>query len=416
MSSLWASAALAEDSKVFSLREAQTRALRGRPELVAQAALLRAADAQVELASVSRRPRSAAVVEVTAAPGGELVEIEDPEGRLVRVPGTRPLGGDAFAPIFRLGATAGVDWQVFDFGRSEALKRAAKSERAAQAAQRARTRHELLNAVNAAYLGWLEADQHLKIINDSLTRARARVDRLKAEQEVGELSASEVLPARYAAAAAEMKAGVAEQVRRQSWLALSEAVGADLPEGVKPDLSLLDSPMTAQTPPSEESELRARAEAARARSEAAQRAGRPSVGLKAEVGVRLQQTTVIPVYRGAVVVNVPFFDGGERDARSRAAQAEADALLAQAGAIAQARIRQQQRRKANEDGNEARLRSARQLYEIAQLIQGDVEARMKEGLASADELELADDRVARAQIEWLNAQLERIRLSLRVEY
>lgn len=421
---------------VLTLEEARTWALKGRPEMASYEARVKAAEARVRVAGSAIKPRSSASVEALASPGGQLIEVYQVSGRnadgsprldsenIATVSGRPTLGDEdslqALEPVMRFRGRVGLEWQALDFGRTAAVTRAARAEKAARAAEMATNRDELLDAVDDAYFVWLGAVKHFELLRDSVLRAERRAKDLEEKQEIGVISESDILPVRYSVTLTKLRAAAGRKTVRRSLLALQVAVGLNqkLPIHAYPDMNLLEKPPESRDVSDPQLIYSAQAKAARSRALAASRALMPSLGLKGALGFGLQSEfsgsagapAAFPYYEVGLVFSIPVWDGGKKRGEADAAEAEAQALVARAQAeVIQAKARAE-RETLDLTSNQERVELAESLVSWAAKVRADVESRLAEGASDTQVLEQADERMASAQAEWLDARLERARL------
>ena len=175
-------------AEVVTLEQLRAAALKARPELAVQDARIASAQARIAEAEASRQPKVAGRVQATASPGSELVEVQEVDGQdTFIVAGSRTIdeGAEAFAPQLRYSARVGVEWNVWDFGRTEAASQAARAEQRARQAEAAQTRQRLIEAVDEVYLEWLGAHQRARLESETVRRLQAQLTDLRTKAEVG---------------------------------------------------------------------------------------------------------------------------------------------------------------------------------------------------------------------------------------
>jgi outer membrane protein TolC len=417
-----ASSVPARAETLVRLSELRAQALKDRPELAAEDARVAQAAARVDEAGAARRPEIAGTVETSVAPGGQLVElpasVTGDGPLLVQGSPTLDQGGAAFEPQVRYAGVVGVDWNVHDFGRTEAAERAARAEARAREADRALTRRRLLSAVDATYLEWLAAERRAHAEAETVVRRRAALEDAKGRVEAGALPPSALLPLKSELAAAELSAAYAKDAELRALRAVGRAAGAPLPEDARPDPSLLElgaNPLEAQPREAPEAAaLQARVEAAEATAELHDRAGRPQLTASAQVGVRGQLEDFFPVYRGAIGLRLPLWDGGEAAAKAARARAEKRALMAE-------RARQIEARAEETRAARLALRQARRRVELAAAFLSSAEAQLADAedrrasdAATDAEVTRARAQAARAAGQLLTAKVDRAAAALRL--
>jgi outer membrane protein len=410
---IWAGTAAAE---VVPLADLEARALESRTDLRASRADVDEAQAGVEAANSAYYPVVTAAIEATATPGGELVTV-DRDGTELVVSGTRTISeGGAFIPRPRVTMGASARGLLYDFGRTASTIRAAESRaEAASALVRSESR-EIREQVRATYLNWIAAHT---IAREAAAAARAaegrrqRVEGLIAE---GARPAADKAEAVAAEAAAKLGAVRAEGALERSRRDLADAVGAALPPGAEPDLTMLEKP------PGDASEgvsavaeaLERQRAAALATADRFENRHRPVLSAGIQVGVRAQQTSVFPAYEAGVQMAVPLWDGGAEAAQAAAARAQAEAYGARAAA-ARAQIE-----RAEAASREAFLRAENEI-ELATTLVNAAESRLRlaedryeQGAGSLEAIADARGSLLDARTELVQAQLHRAAVRLGV--
>ncbi|MEM6369634.1 MAG: TolC family protein [Myxococcota bacterium] len=398
-------AELMSSASVLTLSEVRARAL-------AQAGSDQGPNyARTRLAEIraSRRPMVAASVDLSAAPGGELFTVESVEGERVVVSAINDAreGPEAFAPQLRYGAIMGLDWKAHDFGRTAASIRAAEAELRAARLESALERANLVEAVDIAYLGWLQAYAQRELQQRVLSRVEDRVAVLSLEEAAGSASLSEVAEAEIRGLAAELQSLDAEDALADARQQLEGAAGFDLPPRSVPDLAWLAAPaVEAKGGPSRADILAARLSAAEAQLLAAGRAKRARLGVEASAGLRGQFATPIPVYQGGVELRVPITDGGVAQARVEQARAEADGLRLRLQDAQSAEARSARHADAGRARAEARVELSTRYLELAtDALDG---ARTEAGSPEGDaRVQRAWAQVEQAQSTLLSARVGR---------
>lgn len=405
-------------AEVVTLSWVRSRALAEHPELAASAARVDAAEASVEQAKSATRPRIGADLAASVAPGGQIFELES-NGQTFRVPATPVLGDDdAVLPIPRWRTTVGLDWRIYDFGKSSAATRSARWKARARQARAAATADALVEAVDAAYLDWLDASERAELRASGLERARDRLARLEAKLDAGAVSSSSLWPARADVASRELALAEAEQVRAEAALALEASSGVDLSPTARPDAGLLavgraSSQGSGGTDPQIEA-LGAQAASSEAEAERYEQAWRPELSGNAEVGFRGQDGFAIPLYAVGLGLSIPIWRGGENAAKADAARAEARALLAEkADAEAEAE-RERDRQELALQQARRRVELAQRLLDVAEARLRDVQSRPAGSTAHADELDRARAQRDEALEAVLGAKIDRTFAALRL--
>ena len=409
-------------AQVVTLQQLRAKALESRPELAVQDARLAGAQAKVEGTLAAQRPRVSGRVEATASPGSELVTVRDADGTEFIVGGSRTLddGIDAFDPQLRYSARVGVEWNVWDFGRTEAASQAARAELRARQAEAAKTREALVVAVDEVYLEWLGASERANLEAETVRRLEARLVDLKAKADAGGLAPSAMLPIETDLAAAKLRQAYADGAAGLARLAVEDASGGSLNAAAVPDKGLLSfgeaSAPAAKPQADRVSEaLTARAEAARAKAALFDKRYSPRLRASASAGLRGQFDTLFPFYAAGIGLEFPISDGGDGAAQAAAARADAKALE-----LRRAQRDAEQKRKQTRE--QLRLQQAQQHVALAERFVAaaknrltDASERFEESAASPSELTQARAQLGQASAQLLVAKLDRVRAALALE-
>ena len=411
-------------AEVVTLEQLRAKALKSRPELAVQDARMAGARAKIAEAQAPSRPRVAGRVEATASPGSELVTVRDVDSNdEFVVGGSRTLndGIDAFAPQLRYAARVGVDWNLWDFGRTEAAAQAARAELRARQAEAAQTRDALIVAVDEVYLEWLGAHQRAALESDGIQRLEQRLTDLKAKVEAGDLAPTATLPIESDLAAARLRQSYADGALNLARLAVEDAVGQPLDVSAEPDTKLLDFGVAPKATAAETRSDRV-AEALTARVEAAEAIARlhdkrynPQLRASASAGLRGQFDTLFPFYAAVIGLEIPISDGGEGAARAAAARADAKALTLRRDQHEAETKRREQREQIQLRQARGRVTLAESLVQAAQTQLTDATQRFEESAASPSELTQARAQLGRASASLLTARLDRVRAALALE-
>ena len=441
-------------NRVITLEQLRARALKHRPELALQEARVAGAKAGVGVAQAPQQPKIAGRVEATASPGSELVTVQEVgTNEEFVVAGSKALGDgiEAFEPQLRYSAQVGLDWNIWDFGRTDAATQAARAELRARQAEAALTRQSLITAVDEVYLEWLGAYERAKLESNTVERLAQRTRDLFARANAGGLAPSAVLPVRADLAAARLRESYADGAVSLAQLAVEEATGQPLPSGAAPDPRLLNygavrssaapatttstssTPATQQTAatgvagllpndfgdpldPDEAQDkvLAARADAARAQLRLHDKRFMPQLRASGSAGLRGQFGTVFPFYAAGLGLEIPISDGGDGAARADSARADLRALELRRQQNAVERQRKMTRQ-------QLQLTQARRRVELAEALLQAAEARLVDALERYDESAATPSEVGQAQAQrsqaaaqLLTAKLDRARAALAV--
>lgn len=401
-------------AQVITLAELERTALNDRPELQADTAAERAADADVARARSAYYPDIGLGVHTSLAPGRQLFSVKPESEPKILVSGVLPLDDKrSFEPQVRYGAELELRTSLYDFGRTSATVEASRAKRAAVNAKREVTRAEITRAVRGTYLAWLGAHELVSVGERAATEAKERSTRVAALISEGVRPQADLTPARSDELLAELELERARGDLDRRKLALELAVGTQLPAMAIPDRSLLDEKPTPRT--SEDAKLRALQLEQAAASKAAEAQGKgrsPVLGATAAAGLEAQSTTFFPIYNVGVSLSIPLWDGGGADAAESAARARSEGVGAQ--------IRQHEAGSSQQDRQRAleiehagkRLETADALLASCTVQLAEAEARYDLGGGGIETIAVARAMMRRAQTEVLLAKIARTEATL----
>ena len=428
--------AMAPDNGVVTLQQLRARALGARPELSLHDARLAQASAKIDEAKAAQRPQVAGRLEALASPGSELIRVENLEGVDRSDPtdrgdefivgGSKTIsdGSEAFEPQARYSAQVGVEWTVWDFGRSAAAIGAARAERRAREAEAAQTRDALVRAVDEVYLEWLGAVERAKFEAGAVRRYLERRTDLKERAAAGTLAPSAVLPLNADVASARLRESYADSAVRLARLAVEEAIGGALAPNATPDPHLLTMGAPTATAAADRSAgsagsddpadraLGARVQAARQLAELHDKRYLPQLKAAVSAGIRGQSLTVFPFYAATIGLDFPLYDGGSGSARAEAARADARALMSQREQRRSKRDRARTRQEIRLEQAQHRVALAERLVAATRAHLKDVLQRYADAAANSSELTQAHAAEAQSESQLLTAKLDRARAAL----
>jgi outer membrane protein TolC len=404
---------------VVRLQDLEARARLARHSIRAQHAEVGAARADAAFARSTYFPTIAVNADVSAAPGGHLVRVTDDsshEEYLVAGSKTIGSGPSALLPEPRYGGTIALTGRLYDFGRTRSATTAADASVVAATAAENAARDRVVSEVRGAYLDWLGAELMHDASLRALTNARSRLGVVQARVDSGTRPHSELAPAQYDETLAELDECESRRQVTGARLSLERAVGAPLPRGGTPDVTVLDAAPAKQFTP-QTADIVALAKegtAALAMAHFHDREASPVLTATAEAGIRGQLADVFPTYRAGIGLTVPISDGGAAAARAARSRSEATALGAREREAESAARSERDRAASDWERSVERVRLAEALYATAVARARDTADRYSLGQEPLERLLDADAAVTRAEREILLGKLARADAALRL--
>lgn len=405
-------------AQVLTLDEVETRAQRERPELALRRASVDKAHAELVAVQAKGNPTLAAKGELAMAPGGQTLPYEY-NGDTYFVQGSKSLENaelGTFTPRPRYGALLAGKITLLDFGRTSLGVRAAEAAIGAERAALVEAKVDLVRAARQAYLDWLEAHQTWQLGKSDAEVAAARTKSVRELIEEGARPATDATLSAYDEQLSKLREARARRASDLALEALGAALGTPLPRQVAPELAVLEpAALPAAAPSSDDPSLRTLSlqhEAALSAAHAAERWRAPQLDAAAELGINGQDTQVFPVYRAAIALTVPIFDGGALASQAEQHRAEARGLEARRE-LAEDKLRAHQGaaqnalRAASEE-----LAMTRALLETAEKLVSEAEDHYRAGSDTLERVLSAQRSLVQARREVLTAKLENARARL----
>ena len=412
-----ASPSFAQEPLALTLDEAITRGLAEAPRLAEVRAREAAADATILARSALSRPNLSATSGVLRTNHVDEFGVPQSDGS-VRV---------IFPDIpnnYR--ARAELTVPLYTAGRVGALVSSAEADRRAVTADRRTATGDLTLEIVSAYWTLVTARERVAVLERSLARAEASLETVRARVEAGVLPPNDVLSAqaqrarqsvqliqaRNDASLAEANLGRLVSVEPGRSITLTTPVDRPTPRAAEVAgiaAATLVARATAARP--ERQALTEREAAMRAAGEAALSAARPQVGAVAAVEPSRPNPRFVPRtdqwntgWDLGVNVTWTLWDGGRARAEHAGTMAQADAVhqrLAEFDALVAVEVRQ---RLLDIESTRAALVASAEAVEAAAEARRVLGERFTAGVATNTE-------VLDADIAWLEAELERTRLS-----
>jgi len=403
---------------VVRLEELEARALEQRGALGAASQRTTTARIDAHAVRTAFSPTVTLNVDGSGAPGQKYVRVTDVNGDEFLVAGSRSVGqSGAFAPHGRYGAVVSLQARLYDFGRTSSAIAAADARVAATQAAEGATRASIVQEVRATYLSWVEAVALHATAERALTTARARREIVEGRVATGVRPASDLDSVRYDEALARLDEAGATGSIEDARLEMQRVAATPLGGDALPDAALLDRDTPPSSiPPDAPATMVLYKQRAAALAEARYHDNemQPILAAGADAGVRGQDADVFPIYRAAVSLSVPFWDGGVAGARARASRSEAAALEADEREE-RAHFDAERRRAWNDYATaRERLKIAGNLLELAAARARDAEDRYSLGNERIEIVLEASVAVSRAEREVLLAKVARADSILRL--
>ena len=419
---LVASGARLARAQTLTLAEVEARAQRERPELALRRASVEQANAELLGIQAKGNPTLAAKGEFAMAPGGQLVPLDIGDKHYF-VQGSQSLkeaDTGAFAPRPRYGVLLAGKITLLDFGRTSLGVRAAEAAIGAERASLVAAKVDLVRAARQAYLDWLEAHQTWQLGKSDAEVATARTTSVKELIEEGARPATDATLSAYDEQLAKLRAARARRAADMALEALSASLGSPLPKQVVPDLDVIEPapeglPATAGAPTADDPTLRAlsmQQDAALSAAHAAERWRSPQLDAAAELGLNGQDTELFPVYRAALSLSFPIFDGGALAAQAEQHRAEARGLGARRE-LAEDKLRAHQSAALGAlRSTDDELGMTLELLRVAETLVSEAEDHYRSGSDTLERVLSAQRSLVQARREVLTAKLENARARL----
>jgi len=419
-------------AQTLTLDEVEARAQRERPELAERQASIDRANADRDAAAAKGRPTLGARVDLSLSPGAELLKIpygEEPNQETYYVTGSRSLGQgqSALVPQPRYAAMLSGKLTILDFGRTSLAIRAAEASIHAERASLVQAKVELVRAARKAYLAWIEAHQTWQLAQRDAEVTKARTGSVRALILEGARPATDATLSAYDEQLAKLREARAHRGSQLAFESLGAALQSELPRESVPELGVIE-PTPSVTAPGAEvaapadavqdralSVLDRQRDAALSAARAAERARAPQLEVGAEVGVTGVDELLFPVYRAAVSLSVPLYDGG-------ALSAAADQHRATARGLDARRQRAEHDIAAARRAAESALQSAGEelamsleLLAMAETLLSEAEDHYRAGSDTLERVLSAQRSLVQARREVLSSKLEHARARLELK-
>jgi outer membrane protein TolC len=410
--------ALPMRGEVVALETVEQIALGNRALMDVERARTNGARARAELARASTRPTLSLKAQGALAPGNVLVRVNDIKGEEFFVSGSRPIGAsEAFLPHYRVDAGLALQGNIYDFGRSTDVARAADAGASAAEADREATRARILREVRSAYLDWLVARASAEIAADSAANARERRSAIEARVQEGTRPPTDLLPLRSDEARTRLGLVQASGRLDAARLAVEAASASSLSSSAEPDAALFDlSPpaTTALQPSAALTAIERRRDAALATARSHEHRYLPVITGAAEAGVHAQGSELFPAYRLGVSLSLALLDGDAEGAQNWIARADAAQLAAQANDLSQSLSVEKRSGESALASAVEQVRAALELQTAAKAEYDAATGRYELGAVNIDAVIEARSLLTNARLELLQARAARAAAVLRL--
>jgi outer membrane protein TolC len=402
---------------IVSLAELEKRALESKGLRETYAANARGAESEVAKAKAAYHPQIGFRADMSTITGSQLVEVRDAKGNAFLVSGARSLDQPrAFRPRFRQSVDVSLSQRLYDFGRTRAAVDAGRSFAQSVQADQHAVAEDLVRAVRASYLKWLAAHELARIAQGGAKDTEQERARIEALIDSGVRPTSDLAPARGEELLAHLEHRRMLHDVAAARYALEDAVGGRIERDAEPDPALLQTDV--HHPPSGKPDdpvqrsLERRRAAAHARALAFRRGRYPEFGLAASLGLRAQDSVVVPLYALGLSFAVPLWDGGTSRANASAAEAEAEGIAVKMHSHDVEREQTLERAERDAENARERLAIAEQLVIVGQ--NGLLVARdgYQLGARPVEAVFAAQAMLRKAQTETLLAKVARAEAAL----
>lgn len=401
------------------LSELEANALRARPSIAVSDARIGQARARIAQARAAYAPTFTLLGDASISPGSQLVTIRDANtNSQYLVGGSRALGDPgAWTPRPRYGVSLDVRGLLYDFGRTDAAVDSATAQRRAAQADARKAADDVVRDVRGAYVRWASAHALWRIAQDSASAAQQRAGSTSAAIEEGARPTADRIAAQTDAAFAKLELERSTSELESARLDLSLVCVTDLGPAAEPDPSVLQKgelPQIDKGPDPSLAALEEQRTAARASARAHDRMLLPVLSAQAQAGLQGQTGNALPVYRLAITLSVPLWDGGMDGALRGQAVARAAELDAQAAEYKQAREHEKKRAQLIVEQATRRMEVAQQLVLLTKQRVTQLEEGYPLGAATLQQLADAHAAQQRAASELVLAQAMRAEARLGV--
>lgn len=382
---------LFQPDHVYSLAELGMLALANNPNTRSSWAAIRAAAAEVGVS------RSADMPTINFSVSAQRSQTTNSSGYAI------PLQKTATPNL-------SLSWLLFDFGQTAASIDASRAAlRAARFSHDLAVQQVLENVTNSYYQ--VLADRVLiTVARESLKSAETSLKMAEARHRAGQATISDVYQSRAAQAKAQAQLDSARLTLRQEQGALASAVGLPVDSAIRlPNLETAVPPslgkhvqalmqQALQRNPNLQSAQAAVAQS-RANLDAADRAGRPTIRLSAQQGLRMQTDISNTRFNSiGLTISVPLFSGYSQTYQRYKAQANLDAALAKRDATRQSTELAVWQAYYGFQSAITALPNARAQQTNAEAALKAVTAQYRVGLATIQDLLTAQSNVTSAQV------------------
>ena len=375
--------------------------------------------ARKEGAEAAEAGRSAASMPSLSLLGGYTRTNHVEEFSIVQ-PGQRPLVVYPDVPD-NYRTRVDLTWPVYTAGRTDALERAAESERKASEADIVAARSDLRLEIARSFWALVSAIESERVVARSLDTIGAHVKDLRSRFDQGLIAPNDVLSAEAQQSRERVLAIEATNLRRVSEADLRRLIGIDTMDRIEPIAVLEGGPASASTIQGLLSEARAqraerraledRLEASRAREDAVAAEARPQLGVNAGYDYASPNPRIFPrsaewhdSWDASVNVSWRLWDGGRRRAQQAEAVAASHAVVARTAEFDRQVSFEVQQRRLEVDSSRAAIEAAADGVRSAVEAQRVVMERFTAGVVTNTDVLDANLAVLQAELDLTRAR------------
>jgi len=280
-----------------------------------------------------------------------------------------------------------------------------------------------VRAARSAYLDWIEAHQSWQLAQRDAEVTSARTSSVRALILEGARPATDATLSTYDEQLAKLREARARRASVLALEALAASLQSELPPSSVPELTVLEpqaapgaAPATAAAPRDQAlAVLDRQRDAALSAARAADRSRAPQLEVGAEVGVQGVDELLFPVYRAALSLSVPIYDGGAISAAADQHRATARGLEARRQRLEREIVAARRAAERALESASEELAMSRELLATAETMLAEAEDHYRSGSDTLERVLNAQRSLLQAQREVLASKLENARARLELK-